>query len=119
TGWLDLVALKYTAMINGLTELAITKLDVLSGLETVQAAVAYGYDGKVSSRFPSELQTLARVTPVFTDYSGWKENIEHITDYNDLPEAARNYLQFVESFVGVPIRLVSTGPAREQTIIRY
>lgn len=119
TGWLDLVALKYTAMINGLTELAITKLDVLSGLETVQAAVAYRYDDKVSSRFPSELQTLARVVPEFTDYEGWKEDISAVKTYEALPEAARNYLAFVETFVGVPIRLVSTGPAREQTIIRY
>lgn len=119
TGWLDLVALKYTAMINGLTELTITKLDVLSGLEEIKVCTQYHYDGKQSSRFPSELQTLEKVVPIYESLKGWSEDISQITDYAALPQTTRDYLDYIADFTGVPVRIASTGPARETTIVRY
>lgn len=115
-GWLDLVALRYTSMINGLTEYAITKLDVLSGFDEIKVCTAYRYDGKTTSRFPSETQTLERVEPVYESFSGWKENISEVEHAADLPAAARDYLGFIAEWTGVPIRMISTGPKREQTI---
>ena len=105
-------------MINGFTEIAITKLDVLSGIEQLKAAIKYQYDGKTSVRFPSELQTLEKVEAIYDTMQGWDEDITQVRDYDALPEATKQYLDFVSDFVGVPIRLISTGPDRKQTIVR-
>ena len=115
-GWLDLVALRYTSMINGLTELAITKLDVLTGLDELKACTAYRYDSKESARFPSEVQTLSKVEPIYQSFEGWSEDITGAERFEDLPEAARKYLLFISDFLGIRISMVSTGPKREQTI---
>ncbi|MEM1126838.1 MAG: adenylosuccinate synthase [Bacteroidota bacterium] len=115
-GWLDLVALRYTSMINGFTELAITKLDVLSGLDELKVCVAYRYDGKETRRFPAEVQTLERVEPVYETFPGWHEDIAATSHVSDLPARAQEYLHFIQDFIGVPISLVSTGPKRSQTI---
>ncbi|NBC17636.1 MAG: adenylosuccinate synthase [Bacteroidetes bacterium] len=115
-GWLDLVALRYTSMINGFTELAITKLDVLSGLDDLKAATRYRYDGKETTRFPAEVQTLRRVEPLYDTLPGWHEDIEGADRYDALPETARRYLEFVSDFLDVDISMVSTGPKRSQTI---
>ncbi len=115
-GWLDLVALKYTSMINGLTELVVTKADVLSGLDELRVAVRYRYDGKESERFPTEAETLERVEPVYETLAGWREDIQGITSYEALPGALRNYLHFIAGRTGVPISLVSTGPRRTQIL---
>lgn len=116
-GWLDLVALRYTSMINGLTELAITKLDVLTGFDEIQVCTAYRYDGKESARFPSEVQTLEKVVPVFETFPGWTEDLTFAGRFEELPEAARSYLSFISDFIGVPISMVSTGPKRDQIVI--
>ncbi len=115
-GWLDLVALKYTSLINGFTELAITKLDVMSGIDELKICTAYRYDGKETTRFPSEVQTLERVEPVYTSMPGWKEDIVGIDRFEDLPKEAQSYLQFVANQTGVGISMISTGPKRSQTI---
>lgn len=115
-GWLDLVALRYTSMINGLTELAVTKLDVLTGLEEIKVCTSYRYDGKETSRFPSEVQTLERVTPVYQSFGGWDEDVTGIHRMGELPGAARRYLEFISDFLGVRISMVSTGPKRDQII---
>ncbi len=115
-GWLDLVALRYTAAINGMTELAITKLDVLSGIGEIKVATAYDLDGKRLTRFPSETQTLVRVHPLYETLPGWEDDISGVQTYDQLPAAARSYLDFIAEFVGVPVSLVSTGPKRAQTI---
>jgi adenylosuccinate synthase len=117
TGWLDLVALKYTAMVNGFTEIAITKLDVLTGLDEIKVATRYQYNGKETDRFPSELHTLEVAAPVYESFKGWSEDITGITQYAALPEATRHYLDFIADYLGVPIRLVSTGPDRAQTVL--
>ena len=90
TGWLDLVALKYTSTINGLTELAVTKLDVLSGLDEIKVCTAYRYGGRETDRFPSEVQTLEKVEPVYKTLPGWKEDITEIKRMEDLPQAAQD-----------------------------
>ncbi len=115
-GWLDLVALRYSAMVNGLTELAITKLDVLTGLDELKVCTRYRHDGKESTRFPNELQRLEKVEPVYESFEGWSEDITGIERFSDLPAAARRYLGFMSDFLEVPISLVSTGPKREQTV---
>lgn len=116
-GWLDLVALRYATEINGVTELAITKLDVLSGLDEIRVATAYDVDGRIRPRFQSDTQILERVQPVFETLPGWSEDIRDVRRIEDLPENARRYLDFISDFVGVPIRFVSTGPKRSQTIV--
>ncbi len=115
-GWLDLVALRYTSMINGLTELAITKLDVLTGFEELRICTAYRYDGKTSARFPSEVHTLQKVEPIFETFEGWSEDLAGSERFEDLPRAARQYLAFISDFIDVPISMVSTGPRREQIV---
>ena len=116
-GWLDLVALRYTSMINGLTELAITKLDVLSGLEEIKVCTAYRYEGKETTRFPGEIHTLEKVEPVYISLPGWKEDITGVSRFEDLPATAQKYLQFIANQTGVGISMISTGPKRSQTIV--
>ncbi len=115
-GWLDLVALKYSAMINGLTELVITKLDVMSGLDEIKICTSYRYDGKETTQFPNNARTLEDVEPVYITMPGWKEDIVGIDRFEDLPAAAQSYLQFVANQAGVDISMISTGPKRSQTI---
>ncbi len=115
-GWLDLVALRYTSMINGFTELAITKLDVLSGLDELKVCTAYRYDGKETRRFRSEVQTLEKVEPVYETLPGWKEDISGVRHFAELPAAAQDYLLFIADYVGVDISMVSNGPKRQQII---
>jgi adenylosuccinate synthase len=118
-GWLDLVILRYAVRINGLDELALTKLDVLSGLERLKVAVAYERDGERTEYFPAEfgLQELARWRPVYEELDGWTEDISEVRSRGDLPPAAREYVERVEEWVGVPITLIGVGPEREQAIV--
>ena len=116
-GWLDLVALRYSTMINGFTDLAITKLDVLSHLEEIKICTEYRVNGNISRRFPNDLQTLERVEPVYVTLPGWQKDITGITRHEDLPSEAQDYLRFMTDYLGVPASIVSTGPKREQTIL--
>lgn len=116
-GWLDLVALRYTTMINGFTELAITKLDVLSNLDEIEVCTEYVVGGNTTQRFPSDIRTLETVRPVYVTLPGWKEDITGITRLDDLPSNAREYVTFISDFLDVPARLISSGPKREQTIL--
>jgi adenylosuccinate synthase len=120
-GWLDLVALRYTTRINGFTELAITKLDVLAGLPELKVCTEYRVtrpDGteKRTDRFPSDLATLERVEPLYETLPGFDGDLGKIERVEDLPQTAQDYLAFVSDFLGVPISLVSTGPNREETL---
>jgi len=116
-GWLDLVALKYTSMVNGFTELAITKLDVLSNLEEISVCSGYRVNGAVTQRFPSDIRTLESVEPEYVTLPGWNKDITGVTDYEELPSEAKEYLKFVSDFLDVPAHIISSGPKREQTII--
>lgn len=115
-GWLDGVLLRYAVRINGLTELVITKLDVLSGLEKLKLCVAYRRDGKTLTDLPFGPQNLEQYEPVYADYPGWSEDVSSIRAWADLPAAARGYLDAISNLAGVPVRLVSVGPEREQIV---
>lgn len=115
-GWLDLVALRYSAQVNSFTALAITLLDVLSGLDELFVCVAYRCHGEQVSVFDPDAFVLSECEAVYERLPGWKEEIDHCRRREDLPVNAQNYLQFIESFVDAPIRLISLGPEREQTI---
>jgi len=117
TGWLDLVALRYAARINTLTHLAITKLDVLSGFDELLVCTRYrGQEGAEFDRFPYHQSVLHHATAEYEVLPGWSEDISQARAEADLPQAARDYLQFVSEFVGVPIAVVGVGPGREQII---
>ena len=115
-GWLDLVALRYTAQVNGFTDIAVTKLDVLTGMDELKVATTYRYNGKESARFPSETQTLEKVEPQYETLPGWTADLRQASSFEELPTNAQDYLTFVQDFLGVRISLVSMGPKRTQTI---
>jgi len=118
-GWLDLVVLKEAVRLNGLTGLAITKLDVLTTLNPVKICLAYELDGVTRDTMPATLKELERCCPVFEELPGWTEDLRGIRRFEDLPAATRNYLKRVEELAGVPIQLISVGPAREETIVLH
>ena len=116
-GWLDLVALRYAARINSLTALCVTKLDVLTGLETIRVCTRYrGAEGAEFDSFPYHQSVLHHAEGDYVELAGWEEPIGEARSEADLPENARRYLAFVEELVGVPVALVGVGPGREQTI---
>ncbi|BGP07708.1 Adenylosuccinate synthetase [Rhodotorula toruloides] len=118
-GWLDLVVMKYSNLINGYTSLNLTKLDVLDDLETIQVGVAYHLDGKpLDAFFPADLDTLARVEVQYVELPGWKQSIQEVKRWEDLPKACQEYVEYIEKFLGVPIEYIGTGPARESMIVR-
>ncbi len=117
-GWIDLVALRYAIMIDGVSQLIMTKSDVLDTFDTIKACVAYQIDGKEVTRFPYEIAE-KEVTPIYTELSGWKTDMTKMKNENEFPEEFNAYLSFLEEELGVPIKIVSLGPDREQTIIRY
>ncbi|HVW17966.1 MAG TPA: adenylosuccinate synthase [Solirubrobacteraceae bacterium] len=117
TGWLDLVALKYAARVNGLTHLAITKLDVLSGEDRIAVATRYrGEEEAIFDVYPYHQSVLHHATGEYEELPGWREDIGECRTEADLPQAAREYLDFVAEFVGVPVALIGVGPGREQVI---
>lgn len=113
-GWLDLVALRYTLMLNGVTNLIMTKADVLSGFKTLRVATAYRIHDKITMEIPFDTET--PVEPVFTELPGWSEDISTLKDKNSLPENLKGYIRFIEEYLNVPVTVVSVGPDREATI---
>jgi adenylosuccinate synthase len=116
-GWLDLVAVKYAATLNGITHLAITLLDVLSVVEEIKICVGYEIDGRLVDKFPMSLTELHHARPVYKDLPGWGVDITWCRMRGDLPEAARDFVGFVEAEIGVPLCMISVGPERDQAII--
>ena len=117
-GWIDLVALKYAIMLNGVTKLIMMKSDVLDGFETVKACVAYKINGEEVSEFPFEINDDA-IEPVYVEMPGWNADMTQMKSEDEFPEEFNAYLAFLEEELEVPIKIVSVGPDREQTIIRY
>jgi adenylosuccinate synthase len=118
-GWFDGVIARYAAQINGLTNIALTKLDVLSAFDTIKVCVAYECDGKRYDYFPMQQSVLFHAKPVYVEMPGWKgEDISGIRKFEDLPENTRKYVEFIESLAGVPMSFISVGADRDQTIIR-
>lgn len=118
-GWLDGVALRYAVQVNGLTELVLTKLDVLSGFDSLRIATAYdlGNDKRVTT-MPLETAQAARARPVYETLPGWPDEIAQVRRFEDLPENARRYIQRIEEIAGVPVKMISVGPDRDQAILR-
>ena len=118
-GWLDLVALKYTSMICGAQGIALMLLDVLVGLPELKVCTAYKLDGEVIHTFPASSAALERVEPVFESLDPLTESMENCNSFDDLPAAAKRYIQFIEKTIGVPVVLASVGPRRDQTLFKH
>lgn len=116
-GWFDAVIGRYSARINGLNYLAITKLDVLSGLPEIKICTGYKLNGELTTTFPASLKVLAQCEPVYETMPGWEEDISNARSLTELPENARRYLQRITELVGVPVALIGVGPKRSETII--
>jgi len=114
-GWLDLVALKYSVMLNGVTELIMMKADVLDDFDSIKICVGYEINGVETDQFPFELN--ADVTPVYVELPGWKTDLTKLTDQNEFPEEFNNYINYIEEQIGIPISIASVGPNRAQTIL--
>ncbi len=117
-GWLDGVALRYSALVNGLTDLYLGHLDVLTGFDEVKMAVAYKLDGREIVDFPSDQGRLCRCEPIYKTFAGWSEDVSEIREFEKLPETARRFVEAVEKHVEVPITTVSVGRRRDQTLFR-
>ncbi|NNK91659.1 MAG: adenylosuccinate synthase [Acidimicrobiia bacterium] len=117
-GWLDGVALRYSVRVNGITDIALTKLDVLSGFERVKVAVAYDSLEQRYTDFPRQQRVLFNCHPVYEELEGWSEDISGVRTFDDLPKAAQRYIEFVEDVAGAPVSMVSVGPERSATLPR-
>ena len=115
-GWLDLVALKYAIMINGVTQLIMMKSDVMNDFDTIRVATAYEIDGKRTEEFPYGITE--GLNPVYTDFEGWKCDLRGCRSFDEFPAAFKRYVEFIERETGVPVRIISVGPDRGETIVR-
>jgi adenylosuccinate synthase len=116
-GWFDAVMVSYSARINGMTSLSLMLLDVLSGFDEIKICTGYAYEDQVIRDFPASLKVLAACRPIYETLPGWHEDLSGIRDYDSLPLNARNYIQKIEKTVGIPVKVVSIGPKRSQTIV--
>jgi adenylosuccinate synthase len=117
-GWFDAVMMRHAVRLNSLSEVAITKLDVLDAFRTVKVCVAYEADGRRFDRLPDDQSLLHKVTPVYEELPGWGRDLSEVTEPGGLPAEAADYLAFLEAQVGAPVRLVGVGPGRDQFVIR-
>lgn len=117
-GWFDAVILRYANMVNGLTEIALTKLDVLSQFDRIKICVGYEYEGERFDSFPPHQTIVHKATPIYLEVEGWEESLTDIERYEDLPKAAQSYLEMIEELGGVKIKMISVGPKRKQIIVK-
>lgn len=115
-GWLDTVILRFAVRVNGLTSLAVNKLDTLTGIDKLKVCVAYVKNGVKIENFPCDISDLEGCEPVYVEVDGWKEDIENVRSYYDLPAAAKAYIELIEREAGVPVKMIGVGPDREQNI---
>ncbi|MDB4833653.1 adenylosuccinate synthase [Acidimicrobiia bacterium] len=116
-GWLDLISLKYSVRVNSLSELFITKLDVLSGLEELKLGIGYKNGDEIINDYPYEQNMLYDAQPIYDTFEGWSEDITSVKKFNDLPENAKKYINAIEEFIQIPITFISVGPERNQNIV--
>jgi adenylosuccinate synthase len=116
-GWFDAVVVRQAARLSGMSGLALTKLDVLSGLDKLKIAVAYECDGERYDRVPAGVRALERATPIYEELDGWSENLGEARRFDDLPAAARRYIARIEELTATPVTLISVGAEREETIL--
>jgi adenylosuccinate synthase len=115
-GWCDLVPIRHSIRVNSITHLTLTKLDVLSGLKTLKVCTGYTLDGKLLDGFPSDFSVLEKSIPVYEEVAGWEEDLSSITRFEDLPEASKKYIAYIEEKTGLPVIMVSVGTRRSQII---
>jgi len=115
-GWLDLVVVKHSCMISGITKIAITKLDVLDGLKTIKICTKYNLNGKVIDYFPADINQVEKCKPIYKDFRGWEKIDKDSKKFSDLSKEVKDYLDFIEKELGVPYALISIGPGRNETI---
>ncbi len=116
-GWLDALLLRYSCRINGMSALAMTKLDILDEFDTIKVCVGYKVGNEIISEFTTDFRKLRECTPVYEELPGWKTDTSGVKDYHELPDEAQNYIRFVERVIKTPISIISTGPRRAQTVI--
>jgi adenylosuccinate synthase len=116
-GWLDTVAVRHAVRINGITGIALTKLDVLTGFQTIPICTAYRFNGQTIAEFPASLKMMQDVEPVYETMEGWTEPLTNVTSFCDLPGSAQRYVKRIEKLLETEIILVSVGPGREQTVV--
>ena len=117
-GWYDAVIVRYAVQVNGLTDLVITKLDVLSAVDTIKVCVAYEYEGKRYNTLPSHQTAFHHAKPIYEELPGWGTDITGCRTFDELPKQAREYINFIEDLADVPVSMIAVGPSREQTIMR-
>ncbi len=117
-GWVDAVALTYAVLVNGFTELVLTKLDVMSGLDEVKIVTAYELDGVRTTHMPLQTWVFERAKPIYETLPGWRDDISDARRFEDLPEQARRYIERIEALAGVPVSMISVGPERDQAVLR-
>ena len=117
-GWLDTLVIKYSIMLNSIDSIALTKLDVLSGLKEVKICTSYKYEGKTYNEIPPHQTIMHKCQPVYKTLRGWKEDISQVKSYMELPEKTRTYIEEIENLVNIPVSMISVGPERNQIIIR-
>ena len=118
-GYLDLVILRYAVRLNGINSLAVTKLDVLDEMDKIKVAIAYKHKDKIIKEFPQSIKTLAECEPVYQELEGWKTDISSSRIIDDLPQKARNYINFIENILDIPVEIISIGPEKTQTISSF
>jgi adenylosuccinate synthase len=116
-GWIDLVALKYAVRLNGMNEITLTKLDILDDFEEIKLCTSYNIEGEETDVFPLDLPDVENIEPVFKTMPGWNESLENCDTVEEFPKAAKDYLQFIEDYLGVELTILSKGPKRSETIV--
>ena len=116
-GWIDLPQLKYTIMLNGVTQLVVTKIDILNNFDTIQACTHYRYDGKTTDQLPYDINNI-KGEPLYQSHDGWLKSLDAVTEFDQLPTEAKDFIHSLEKDLGVPVTMISTGPEREKLILR-
>ena len=117
-GWFDGVAARYGVIVNDLTSGILTRLDILDGMNPVKVCVGYEVDGKPIDGFPAQINALEKCKPIYRDFAGWTKPTAGLTNWDDVPEEAKQYVQGLEEVIGCPLDVISTGPHRHETISR-
>ncbi len=116
-GWFDLVAAKYSATINGLTDIALTKLDILNTFDTIKICIGYKYNNEIIDNMSQVMNYLDQIEPVYKEFDGWKCDLENINNFSDFPQSAQSYLNYIQNEINVPISIISIGPKRNQIVL--
>ncbi len=117
-GWLDLVILRFAVRISGITQFALSRMDTLGGFDKVKVCVGYEYDGELYDNYPASLKMLGKMKPVYKEMDGWDDDISQVRNFEDLPQAAQDYVRLIEKETGVPVAMIGVGPGREECVKR-